>query len=367
MKKDLRFNMKLLFITDPLVTTAGAVRPALLVAKQLRLWGHTVEIVSPQFTMEIVKTLELEGLQHSQVGPSFSVARSYPTLDAWARGLVKPARMAQKEESDVVINTSSCIVASSKVYYAQGIMTKALDDVSTNLPLGYRYSYKLLGPSLRLLERKLVRKFRVSSELFVANSAFCASIYKEWGFKTDYVIYPPLDCELFKPSTPKPSEDYVLSHIGAYGKEGNFPLIRAIADAGVKIKVFGTEPRGRHRTENKNITFLGKVSDGKLVELYSNAVFTLFAFNHEPFGYIPVESMACGTPVLTFNRQGPAETVTDFQTGWLVKTDEELVKMALSVWKVGVDKSIRAACRKSALAYDVGTVGRKWIDLLKKG
>jgi glycosyltransferase involved in cell wall biosynthesis len=366
MKKDLRFEMKLLFITDPLVTTAGAVRPALLLAKQLRLWGHSVEIVSSQFSAEVVKTLELEGLQYSQVGPSFSFVRSYPTLDAWARCLVKPPRMAQKEESDVVINTSSCIVASAKVYYAQGIMTKALDDVSTKLPLGYRYSYKLLAPSLRLLDRKLVRKFRVSSELFVANSAFCASIYKRWGFKTDYVIYPPLDCELFKPSTRRPSEDYVLTHIGAYGKEGNFPVIRAIADAGVKIKVFGPEPRSAHRTENKNITFLGKVGDSKLVELYSNAVFTLFAFNHEPFGYIPVESMACGTPVVTFNRQGPAETVIDLQTGWLVKTDEELMKLALSIWKVGVDRRIRVACRKRASAYDLRVISRDWIALLKK-
>jgi glycosyltransferase involved in cell wall biosynthesis len=364
MKKDLRFKMKLLFITDPLVTTAGAVRPALLMAKQLHLWGHTVEIVSPQFTVKIAKTLELEGLQHSQIGPSFSVVRSYPALDAWARGLLKPARMVQKEEFDAVINTSSCILASSKAYYAQGIMTKALDDISTKLPVEYKYPYRLLAPSLRLLERKLIRKFRVSSELFVANSTFCSSIYKGWGFKTDYIIYPPLDCELFKPLTVKPSEDYVLTYIGAYEKEGNFSLIRAIADAGVKIEVFGTEPLGRHRVKNKNITFLGKVSDSKLVELYSNAIFTLFAFNHEPFGYIPVESMACGTPVLTFNRQGPAETVTDFQNGWLVNTDEELIKMALSIWKVGVDRSVRVACRKSALAYDVKTVTREWIDFL---
>jgi glycosyltransferase involved in cell wall biosynthesis len=358
--------MNLLFITDPLLTDAGAVRPALLLAKQFRLLGHKVEVASPQLAEEIVRTLELEGLQYSQVGPSSSVVRSFPTLDAWARCLVKPARMTQKEESDIVINTSSCIVATSKVYYAQGIMTKALDDVTIDVPLRYKYSYKLLAPLLKLLERRLVRKFRMSSELFVANSTFCSSIYKEWGFNVDYVIHPPLDCALFKPSTSKPSEDYVLTHIGTYEKEGKFSLIKTVAESGVRIKVFGTGPYGRHRSENKNIILLGKVSDRKLAELYSNAVFTLFAFKHEPFGYIPIESMACGTPVLTFNRQGPAETVVDFQTGWLVKTDEELVKMAMSIWKKGVDKNIRDACRKNALAYDVKTVSREWIKILKR-
>jgi glycosyltransferase involved in cell wall biosynthesis len=358
--------MKLLFITDPLLTTAGAVRPALLLAKQFHLWGHNVEIASSQLTEEIKRTLELEGLQYTQVGPSFSIIRNHPMLDIWTRALVKAPRMTPKEESDVVINTSSCILASSKIYYAQGIMANALDDVSITMPPLYKHSYKLMAPPLKFLERRLVRKFRMSSELFVANSTFCSSTYTAWGFNVDYVINPPLDCALFNPSTSKPSEDYVLTHIGIYGKEGKFSVLKAIADSGVKIKVFGTEPHGKYQTKNKNITFLGKVSDRQLAELYSNAVFTLFAFNHEPFGYIPTESMACGTPVLTFNRHGPAETVTDSQTGWLVETDEELVKMAKNIWKDGVAKSTRVTCRKNALAYDVKTVCRKWIDLLKK-
>jgi glycosyltransferase involved in cell wall biosynthesis len=357
--------MKLLFITDPLITSAGAVRPALLLAKQLHLWGHSVEIASPQFAEEIVKTLELEGLQHSQVGPSFSLIRSFPTLDAWARGLVKPTRMIQKEESDVVINTSSCVVASSKVYYAQGTMTRALDDMSADMPSIYKYPYWFLAPTLRLLERRLVRKFRIASKLFVANSTFCSSIYQEWGCNVEYVIHPPLDCDMFKPLFCKPSEDYVLTHIGTYGKEGKLSLVRAVAASGVRIKVFGTEPHHRRQTENKNITFLGKVSEKELIELYSNALFTLFAFNHEPFGYIPIESMACGTPVLTFDRQGPAETVTNFQTGWLAKTDEEVLKMATNICKEGVSKSMREMCRKNALAYDVKKVGREWIGILE--
>jgi glycosyltransferase involved in cell wall biosynthesis len=347
------------------VTTAGAVRPALLLAKQFARWGHDVEIASPQVSAEIGRALELEGLQHRQVGPNSLVIRTFPTLEAWARALIKPGRFNQREESNVVINTSSCIVANSKVYYAQGIMTKALDDISTELSPRYRHSYELLAPSLKFLERRLVREFRISSELFVANSTFCSSTYEEWGIKVDRIINPPLDCALFKPTTFEPSEDYVLTRIGTYGKEGKFSLIKAIADSGVRMKVFGSIPHDKNQAKNENITFLGKVSDKKLIDLYSNAVFTLFAFNHEPFGYIPVESMACGTPALTFNRQGPAETVTDSETGWLVRTDEELVKMAKRIWKEGISKNMREACRKNALAYDVKTISKEWINLLE--
>jgi glycosyltransferase involved in cell wall biosynthesis len=75
--------------------------------------------------------------------------------------------------------------------------------------------------------------------------------------------------------------------------------------------------------------------------------------------------MACGTPVLTFNRQGPAETVSNSETGWLVNTDEELVKMAKRIWKEGVSKSMRDASRKNALTCDVKKISKEWINLLE--
>jgi glycosyltransferase involved in cell wall biosynthesis len=358
--------VKLLFITDPLVTTAGAVRPALLLAKQMRIWGHDVEIASTQLAEPIVRILELEGIRHSLIGSNSSIIRSFPTLGAWAKSLVKPTRLTLTNENVSVINTSSCILADSRIYYAQGIMTKALDAISKNFPLAQQCAYYCLSPWLKFLEHRLVEKFRKSAEQFVANSIFCASIYREWGFKVDHIIYPPLDTMLFKASTSKPSEDFVLTHLGTFEKEGKFSLIKTIANFGVKVRVFGTAPDRLHRTEHKNITFLGTVSNGELVDLYSNAVFTLFAFSHEPFGYIPAESMACGTPVLTFNRQGPGESVTDFHTGWLAKTDEELVEKAVRIWNQGIDRNIRDSCRKKALNYDVKQISKKWIDILKK-
>jgi glycosyltransferase involved in cell wall biosynthesis len=48
---------------------------------------------------------------------------------------------------------------------------------------------------------------------------------------------------------------------------------------------------------------LGRVNDEELIDLYSNALYTLFTFAHEPFGYVSVEGMACSIPVLICNRQ----------------------------------------------------------------
>ena len=100
--------------------------------------------------------------------------------------------------------------------------------------------------------------------------------------------------------------------------------------------------------EHPNIEFLGRLSSSELVDAYSNALFTLFPFTHEPFGYVPLESMACGTPALTYNFQGPSEYVIDGYTGWLARSDDELVQKAAELWKKGYPSSYaRELCERS--------------------
>jgi len=74
--------------------------------------------------------------------------------------------------------------------------------------------------------------------------------------------------------------------------------------------------------------------------------------------------LACGTPVLTFNKQGPKETITNGETGWLANNDDELIKLAAKVWRKKYPKNLRKACRLSALRFDVDKIGKEWIDLL---
>jgi glycosyltransferase involved in cell wall biosynthesis len=111
---------------------------------------------------------------------------------------------------------------------------------------------------------------------------------------------------------------------------------------------------------------LGRISASQLVDAYSNALFTLFTFTHEPFGYIPVESMACGTPTLTYNVQGPSESVIDGHTGWLAKNDEEIVYKAVKLWKQGYPYNVRLNCVKEASKFDRSVYVKKWLEILQK-
>jgi glycosyltransferase involved in cell wall biosynthesis len=344
----------------------GAVRPAILLAREFRRKGHDVTIIAPRFDQAVRKELVDEDFLLKDVGPHFSFIPSLPTLDAWGRCIITQKPVAEIKDSCLAVNTSSCIISQARAYYAQGPMTRALDDLFPQMPMHYKYAYKIMGPTLRILEGRLIRRFRDLSELFVANSVFCGSMYEKWGISVDAIIGPPLDCSLFEPKSANPTTDYVLTHFGTYGKEGKFSTVKAIADSGVPIRVFGDtsqipQPLKKHRM----ISFLGKVSDAKLAKLYSNALYTLFAFEHEPLGYIPLESMACGTPVLTLGKQGPSETVVNWKTGWLSNDEQQMVNFAVGLWKKGYSADMRNECRKSALAFDVKKIVKVWENTLR--
>lgn len=64
-------------------------------------------------------------------------------------------------------------------------------------------------------------------------------------------------------------------------------------------------------------------STEQLRELYSAATATVFPSIFEPLGLVPLESMACGTPVVGVAEGGIRETIVDGVTGFLTQRDPE--------------------------------------------
>ena len=64
-----------------------------------------------------------------------------------------------------------------------------------------------------------------------------------------------------------------------------------------------------------------RVSESEPARLYGQARLVLYAPYEEPFGLVPIEAMACGTPVLAVPEGGIVETVIDGATGFLAPRD----------------------------------------------
>ena len=68
--------------------------------------------------------------------------------------------------------------------------------------------------------------------------------------------------------------------------------------------------------------FLGWCSNEEIRDLYRSSIATILP-GEEDFGIVPLESQACGRPVVALGRGGALETVIDGETGILVEPGEE--------------------------------------------
>ena len=358
--------MRVRIACDIILKLEGSIRPAAYLAEELIKRGYTVTITSPFIAEEAKRKLNEAGIIAQSLNDRFAKENSnysFLWLKAWAYEAFFRMNSRKLREQMFTINFSQMLCIPSVAWYLQGTPTAALDDICREMPLNLKLAYKILSPIMFQADKSMINHITRMSKVVVANSKFCASMYLDYGVKADCVIYPPIDCGIFRPSTSKPSSDYVLTY---FGKETEFSIIKMIASEGVKIKAFGSKAPfiPKSLLKNPNVEFLGRVSTSELVELYSNSLYTLFPFTHEPFGYIPLESMACGTPVLTYGMQGPSEYVIDGETGWLVKDGEQLIRKAVEIWEKGYSSKMRNTCVEEAMKFDKKVYSEKWFKLL---
>jgi len=68
------------------------------------------------------------------------------------------------------------------------------------------------------------------------------------------------------------------------------------------------------------VEFIGEISDQEKRDFLGGARALLFPIDWpEPFGMVLIEAMACGTPVIAYNRGSVPEIITDGETGFLVE------------------------------------------------
>lgn len=162
----------------------------------------------------------------------------------------------------------------------------------------------------------------------VANSTAVAErIRRHWN-RESTVVHPPVDTEYFTPDLDVPRGDYFLlaGRLVPY-KRPDIAIDAAIR-ARVPLVVAGGGrdiDRCRKRAEGHPVTFAGRVSNEEFRRLLRGAKALLMP-GEEDFGIVPVEAMACGTPVIAVCVGGACDSVVDGVTGRLIPFgDDEAV------------------------------------------
>jgi len=143
-------------------------------------------------------------------------------------------------------------------------------------------------------------------------------------------IHHGLPENLLTPQSTRPSYLAVLGRIAP--EKGVDRAIRIATRCGIPLKIAAKVDRADQDyydelirpmiEKNPLVDFIGEISDHEKSDFLSGAIGLLVPIDWpEPFGLVMIEAMACGTPVIAFNRGSVAEIIDDGLTGFVVEDE----------------------------------------------
>jgi len=146
-------------------------------------------------------------------------------------------------------------------------------------------------------------------------------------------------------------KDYLLWLSKITPEKGPLEAIEIAKEAGEKLILSGVIPKEQQDffnyrimplVDGKQIQFVGAANFQKKIELFKNAKAFLYPIQRdEPFGLVVIESMACGTPVLTYKEGAMPELIKNGKVGFLAENKEEMIEAIKKI-----DQIKRINCRR---------------------
>ncbi|MFO7539711.1 MAG: glycosyltransferase family 4 protein [Chloroflexota bacterium] len=208
-----------------------------------------------------------------------------------------------------------------------------------------------LPPLYRSLLKGIDRRNVRRAGLVLVNSTFMQTAVRRIYQVEAEVSYHGVDVEWFRPLarpkkrmilsvgslTPLKGFDFLIEAVGHMPPAERPPLVIA--------SNFQNPPEREYLTQlaadlDVDLELRGSVSDEQLVQLYNETAVTAYTPIREPFGLVPLEAMACGSPVVAVREGGVQESVLHEETGLLVERDP--LRFAQALRQILADESTAA-------------------------
>jgi glycosyltransferase involved in cell wall biosynthesis len=205
-----------------------------------------------------------------------------------------------------------------------------------------------------MLHRLRINDLRssISVDAYMCNSHFIRRrIWKLYRRKAQ-VIYPPVETEYFGLHEKKEDFYLTVSRMVPYKKIDIIAeAFSMMPDKKLVIIGDGTEFEKIKSKAGSNVQLLGYQSKDTIKSYMQRAKAFLFAAE-EDFGIVPVEALACGTPVIAYGKGGVLETVKEGVNGYLYNEQTSSALMeAVKRFELSPLAASPAEIRKSAESF----------------
>jgi len=337
----------------------GAKRVVMEHVKGLKKMGHTVDLYTLNHEKDVFDPAQFCDNVYNY---SFTLNTKYPILSRFIadfknffvlKGLHKViASDIDSHNYDIVLVHPDKLTQSPfilrflhtpSVYYCQEPL-RIVYEYSMRLKehVGYiKYFYE----EVTRLYRKKIDRVNVRSASFTIASCYHVRERMIESYEVyPKVVYCAVDETVFRPTKAKKKK--LLFYVGSPAVwEDGYDLIRdalLLLPKTIRPKLHVVS----WKKENGE-----RLTEKELVEMYNESLVTICTSRLETFGLVPLESMACGIPVIATNVSGHRETIDDGKTGFLIDFEPK-----------DIAEKITLFIKHPELSKKMGKEGRQWIE-----
>ena len=324
------------------------------IAQELHRRGHKIAVVAPAGSvLELIPVIEITGdLQVTAQTQDYHASIVMPA-DAVLANMWEYARKVQ-DEWDVIVN------------FAYDWLPFYLTPFFRT-PIAHFISMGSLSESIDRIAGQIAVQFPGTIGLYTVSQAETFAFARECQ-----LLGSGIDLSLYEfCSQPEPK----LAWLGRIAPEkGLEDAVAAAKITGIPLKIMGKIQDENYWQKicadypDAPIEYLGFLTTIQMQKQVRECRALLMTPRWvEAFGNVAIEALACGVPVIAYERGGPAEIVRDGLTGFLVEPDS--VNGLVSAID-RIDKIDRSACRSQAeVEYSLGALGDRfehWFNSILK-
>ena len=303
----------------------------------LRLAGDEVDIL----TTPIDPAEPLEDLPKVEAGYEINYTRgfTFPFYKAFSLTFDVPdrvgSRLLKRRRPDLIHSISPGFLLFASIYYARRHSVPLVMSYHTHIPV-YARTYGMgLLESASWLALRIVHSL---ADLTLTTSPQLADELRDHGIPRVGVWRKGIDVERFHPryrsddfrrtrmmAGDAKEGDFLLAYIGRLGAEKRLSEIKQMMDRlpdDVRLCVVGKGPeesRLRALFDERRTVFTGQLSGDDLSHAFASADCFVMPSDSETLGFVVLESMASGVPVVGCRAGGIPDLIRDGDTGYLVE------------------------------------------------